>query len=71
MKWPWTRKPRRAAPASDDVADAVAARRHAEAALARERAREREVHTVSAAARSHRTVNHFAQLISDTFRGPM
>lgn len=69
MRWPWTRRRPVPPPAADDVADAVEARQHAEAALERDRARTAEVRRVTSAAREHRAVNHFAQLIAETFRG--
>lgn len=68
MRWPWSPK-QQPAPPPDDVADAVRARRHAEAALRRERERSKEVRDVTAESRHHGAVNHFAQLIAETFRG--
>jgi hypothetical protein len=68
MRWPWSIKHQPPSP-PDDVADAVRARRHAEAALERDQARSREVRDVTAQSRRHGTVNHFAQLIAETFRG--
>jgi hypothetical protein len=68
MRWPWSRK-RPAPQVSGDVADAVAARRRAENALARERRRTSEVRDVAATSRQHGAVNHFAQLITETFKG--
>jgi len=67
MRWPWSKSQPPQPP--DDVADAVAARRRAEAALERERRRIKEVRDVAAQARQHGAVNHFAQLITETFRG--
>jgi hypothetical protein len=68
MRWPWS-KDLPPEPISDDVDDAVQGRRHAEAALERDRARSQEVREVSERSRRHGTVNHFAQLIAETFRG--
>lgn len=67
MRWPWG-KDHPPAP-SDDTAEATRARRHAEAALERERQRSREVREVAAQSRRHGAVNHFAELIAQTFRG--
>ena len=67
MRWPWSKDV--PPPPSADVDDAVRARRRAEAALERDRARTKEVRDVTAASRRHGTVNHFAQLIAETFRG--
>lgn len=68
MRWPWSSK-RQPPPVSEDVGDAVRARRRAEEALARDRARSREIRDVTEKSRRHGTVNHFAQLIAETFRG--
>jgi hypothetical protein len=68
MRWPWI-KEQPSLPPPDDVDDAVRARRHAEAALRRERERSKEVRDVTAQSRRHGAVNHFAQLIAETFRG--
>lgn len=69
MRWPWSPKLPRPQPTSDDVADAVASRRRAEKALASDRERSGEVHSVAAASRRNGAVNHFAELIIETFRG--
>ena len=68
MRWPWSTK-YQPPPPPDDVADAVRARRRAEAALEQERKRSKEVRDVAAQSRRHGAVNHFAQLITETFRG--
>jgi hypothetical protein len=68
MRWPWSSR-HQPPPVSEDVGDAVEARRHAEQALARERARTREIRDVTEKSRRHGAVNHFAQLIAETFRG--
>ena len=68
MRWPWSTK-YQPPPPPDDVADAVRARRHAEAALEQERKRSKEVRDVAAQSHRHGAVNHFAQLITETFRG--
>lgn len=68
MKWPWSTQ-HQPLPPPDDVADAVRARRQAQAALERERERTKEVRDVTAQSRRHGTVNHFAQLIAETFWG--
>lgn len=68
MRWPWSQEHEPPGP-PPDVADAVRARRRAEAALERERMRSQEVRDVAAASRRHGAVNHFAQLIAETFRG--
>jgi hypothetical protein len=68
MRWPWSTR-HQPPPPPDDVDDAVRARRHAEAALRRERERSQEVRDVTAQSRRHGAVNHFAQLIAETFRG--
>jgi len=67
MRWPWSKDV--PPPPSADVDDAVRARRRAEAALERDRARTKEVREVAERSRRHGTVNHFAQLIAETFRG--
>lgn len=68
MRWPWSTR-HHPPPPPDDVADAVRARQRAEAALERDRARSKEVRDVTERSRRHGTVNHFAQLIAETFRG--
>lgn len=67
MKWPWSKD--HPPPPPDDVGEAVQARLRAEAALERERQRSKEVRAVADQSRRHGAVNHFAQLISETFRG--
>jgi hypothetical protein len=70
MRWPWISR-RQAADSvpDDDVEDAAAARRRAEAALRAAKDRTTEIRAVTDRALHHRRVNHFAQLISETFRG--
>jgi hypothetical protein len=69
MRWPWSRKQPEAEPVVDDIEEATRARRHAERALERAKEQTNEVHRVAAALRRHGRVNHFAELIGDTFRG--
>lgn len=69
MRWPWCRREDDVPAVSDDAAEASEARRCAELALELSKERSDEIREVAAMARSHRRVNHFAQLIDDTFRG--
>lgn len=69
MRWPWSQEPDCAPEVSDDAAEATQARVDAEAALERTKGRSEEIAAVAAASRTHRRVNHFAQLIEDTFGG--
>lgn len=69
MRWPWNKREKAPEPMSDDVDEAVRARRRAEEALARDRARTREISVETGRAVRHARVNHFAQLISETFWG--
>lgn len=69
MRWPWTSRKPLADPESDDSAEAAAARRRAEAALLEAKQQTGEIRAERDRALQHRRVNHFAQLISETFRG--
>lgn len=71
MRWPWTRRERRAPcpPVSDDSQEAAQARIQAEAALMQAKQRSGEVRQVASQSRQHRRVNHFAELIAETFKG--
>jgi hypothetical protein len=69
MRWPWNKREKAPEPVSDDVDEAVRARRHAEEALARDRERTGEIRAESNRSLHHARVNHFAQLISETFWG--
>lgn len=69
MRWPWNRPKPQPTPPADDTAEASEARRRAEQALRQDRARSGEVRRVADQSRRHRRVNHFAELIDETFRG--
>lgn len=69
MRWPWSRRNESGPPVSDDVDEAVDARRCAEEALERTKGQSEEISAVAERARLHRRVNHFAELIGETFRG--
>lgn len=69
MRWPWSNRGHEAEPLPTDVDEATEARVNAEQALRDTIERSGEVRKVSEASRRHGRVNHFAQLISDTFRG--
>lgn len=69
MRWPWTRKPQAADTAADDTEEACRARRRAEKALLDAKAQTGEIRAVRDRAVHHQRVNHFAQLIAETFRG--
>lgn len=69
MRWPWAGRKRAVEPMPDDAQEAAAARQRAEASLRAakqltpgiRKERDRSMH--------HQQINHFAQLISETFRG--
>jgi hypothetical protein len=69
MRWPWSRKQPKAEPVVDDIEEATRARRHAERALEQAKGRTGEVRQAAADLRRNGRVNHFAELISDTFWG--
>lgn len=69
MRWPWSRKPSGAEPVSTDLGEAIEAKTKAEQALAQAIDQSGEIQQVAARSRRHRNVNHFAELISETFRG--
>jgi hypothetical protein len=70
MRWPWsTRRQDEAEPVPDDTDEAEAARRRAEQALLEAKSQTGEIRAVRDRSVGHRRVNHFAQLISETFRG--
>lgn len=70
MRWPWQRNRVEDGPApSGDTAEAVRARQCAEQALQRTKDLSAEIRRVADASRSHRSINHFAELIGETFRG--
>jgi hypothetical protein len=54
---------------ADDSDEAAAARRRAEQALREARSQTGEIRAVRDRSVHHQRVNHFAQLISETFRG--
>ena len=69
MRWPWTSRQQPAEPVPDDADEAAAARRRAEQALLEARQQTGEIRAVRDRSVHHQRVNHFAQLISETFRG--
>lgn len=69
MRWPWSNRNQQAEPVPDDVEEATRARRRAEEALEAAKEQTGEVCRVAAEMRQHRRVNHFAELIGETFRG--
>lgn len=71
MRWPWSPRQPASKTAPDDAEEAAAARRRAEEALAAAKEQTGEVRRVADAMRHHRRVNHFAELIGDTFRGKL
>jgi len=70
MRWPWwkRRNPDRL-PASDDAEQAAEARLNAEEQLLRARRRAPEVREIAEQLRQHRRVNHFAELLGQSFGG--
>lgn len=54
---------------STDLGEAIEAKTKAEQALAQAIDQSGEIQQVAARSRRHRNVNHFAELISETFRG--
>jgi hypothetical protein len=54
---------------SDDAEEAAEARRRAEEALLAARRQTGEIRRVAAHSQRHLRINHFAQLIDETFRG--
>jgi hypothetical protein len=69
MRWPWNKRERAPEPVADDADEAAAARRRAEKALLDARRQTGEIRAVRDRSVYHQRVNHFAQLISETFRG--
>jgi hypothetical protein len=69
MRWPWNRKPQQAESVPDDTEEACRARRRAEEALREAKEQTGEIRAVRDRAVQHQRVNHFAQLIAETFRG--
>lgn len=67
MRWPWSGN--HPPVVSDDAEEASQARERAEAALRHARQQTGEIRQVVAQSHHHLRVNHFAQLIGDTFRG--
>lgn len=68
MRWPWSSK-HPPAPVSDDAEQAIEARRRAEEALRDAKRQTGEIRRVAAHSKNHLRINHFAQLIDETFRG--
>lgn len=69
MRWPWVRRREPVCPPpSDDTTEAARARAAAEQALRRAREQTGEVSRVASQSRQYRRVNHFAELIAETFR---
>jgi ElaB/YqjD/DUF883 family membrane-anchored ribosome-binding protein len=69
MRWPWGTGQPAAESAPDDAAEAAEARRRAEQALREAKAQTGEIRAVRDRAVHHQRVNHFAELISETFWG--
>lgn len=69
MRWPWSTRRDEAEPVPDDTDEAVEARRRAERALLEARRQTGEIRDVRDRSLRHQRVNHFAQLIAETFRG--
>lgn len=69
MRWPWRRRVEGGPAVSDDTDEAVRARRCAEQALQATKDRSAEIRRVADVSRSQRSINHFAELIGETFRG--
>jgi hypothetical protein len=69
MRWPWSRKPEKPPPVSDDTDEAVRARRRAEKDLERAKEQATEVQRVTEQMRRHRHGNHFAKLFGEAFGG--
>jgi hypothetical protein len=69
MRWPWTSREPVADPVPDDSEEAAAARRRAEQALLEAKQQTGEIRAVRDRSVGHRRANHFAQLITETFRG--
>lgn len=68
MRWLWRKRPP-PVQVSDDAEEAAQARQHAEASLRAARQKSGEIRRVAAQSHNHLRINHFAQLIDETFRG--
>lgn len=69
MRWPWSGKQPTADAVPDDTQEATRARERAEAALRAAKQQTGEIKAVAERSMHHQRVNHFAQLISETFWG--
>ena len=69
MRWPWTCRKQPVDPMPDDAREAAEARRRAEAALRAAKRLTPQIKEERDRSMRHGRVNHFSQLIAETFRG--